>query len=268
MVYRVGGNRELRQKSFFEKAIRSSPPNRYEALYGELDDEGRALAELLAKDGYLYSNLHINWDFYAKDENNMMDLKQDFFLDITYRASRIRNTGGTFIGVVDLQDYPHGQNWVFKAFRRFAIDHWRLQVTRIQKPYNGERPKEETLGCGHEERDRRENRVSRISKISLELYLRDKGMQFPGRTLEEAEEVTYRPRLIRTAIERVMGYFSKSEQVILEHYFLENKNISTIVKETQLSRNCVDSHLCHIKRKMQKLFPSDIWSTTAWARMN
>ena len=260
--------------------INSEPPNRYERLYGNFSEEGRALASLLAKDNFLYEDLvYICYRQIPSREADRMDFLQDFFLHITKNAVSFDET---FIGVDNLRDYHHGKNWLIISLRNFVGDYWNRQFRRIRKEPGKPRAKE--FNVGHNGNRGYGNNVngdnsSWLSKISLEIYLKNKGEQFPGIRLleqEEKEEFEYKRRLVRQTIEDAMERLTKSEREVVRLHYFEGLSLEEIakrriqvefhMKDCYITAGSAKTHLWSARKKLREMLPPEICSTRTWIR--
>jgi len=265
----------IRTRKTRKPNLNSDSPNLYERLYGPLSEEGKALANLLAKDNFLYNDLvYIFYRSLPTKEEDRMDLLQDFFLNITKYADTFKEKSNeTFIGVDNLKDYEYGKNWLIKSLRNFVGVYWKGQYKRIRKEPNKPRAKEFRAFQD------KEGGSGRLSAISYEIYLRNKGEQFPGRKLleqEEKEEFEYNRRMVKQIIEDAMKRLTKSEREVVRLYYFEGLSLDEIakkkiqvefhMKDCYITNGSARTHLWSARKKLSEILPPEICSTVAWIR--
>ena len=254
--------------------IKSDSPNYYERLFGQLDDEGRALANLLVKEDFLYNDLvRMGYKFIPAQEADREDFLQDFFLHITKYASTFNET---FIGVDNLREYDNGRNWLVICLRNYVSRFWEKQFGRIEKGYKKPRAKEIHLGAYDDKKSKDNGKnQDRLSKLSYEVYLRNKGIQFPGRMLLEQEELEYKTRIVRETVEDSLKRLTKSEREVFKLYYFEGLSCEDIAKRkiptnsrkdvsTYITNGSARTHLLNARKRLKEFLPSEIYTSHGW----
>ena len=230
--------------------VRAGEQNRYELTYAPWTAGGRRLADLLAKDGYLYTGLGLPVWFIRCGLWDREDLRHDFFLHICSKADQFSDG---WEEIEDLGGNQKARTWLNVALARFASRYRRSLSTKVRKQYKRQRPESWSLSA---------EKVSEgFADLAYTQWARDKGYSFPGRLLveaEEAAEISWAARKIREAIEGVLPALHKTEREACRLHFLMGLTGLQTARVMGVSAGTVWSSLWWGRQKLRKLLPPEM----------
>lgn len=229
--------------------------NYYDTHYPYLDDEGRALANLLAQDLTLYrmgSRLRSRFR-----PEHYEDFLHDFFLYITHYA---KSFPGSFLELEELTPGTGAYLWVSKCMNRFRSMYWRnfwRQFWGSKKPEGKPALRIYT----------NQESTARLDSLAAESYKREKRLYLlPDESEEDRLEFERHRQRLNVHLEAAMEGLRESEKKVIRLFYFHGLPCKTIARIVGMTYRSVIVALSNGRKSMRKNLPESIFSTTAWIR--
>ena len=226
--------------------------------------KSKSLTEVLARDNgnFLYRELPRIIRNYCK-EDQIEDLAQDFFIDLTGRAHSYRYD-------IDISkcihEDPNLKAWVINSYVRFRIKYYRKEERRIQKEKRKPRAQELNL-------DR--IMAGRFSLINPRIYQSEddwykvcmEGSETPEQGIFEMEntaEIERKKQEIAEAIQNAMSQLNPNRRRVIQLYYFDGLSTKEIGRTLGVSQSNVTSQLFFARKDLINVLPYSVMDKRGW----